>query len=51
MQRSRLHRYSITSLALACIVKSAVMPGVPTLRHEPRGRPKNGRAVLSLGSL
>ena len=45
MQRSKLHRYSITSSALACNVKGMVMLGVRTLRHEPRGRPKDGRAV------
>jgi hypothetical protein len=45
MQRSKLRRYSIASSALACNVKGTVMPGVRTLRHEPHGRPKDGRAV------
>jgi hypothetical protein len=45
MQRSKLHRYSIASSALVCNVKGTVMPGVRTLRHEPCGRPKDGRAV------
>jgi hypothetical protein len=51
MQRSRLHRHSITSSALPCNVKGTVMPGVRTVRHEPRGRQKTAAQSLSLGSL
>jgi hypothetical protein len=42
---SAWQRHSIALRALACNVKRTVMPGVRTLRHEPRGRPKDGRAV------
>jgi hypothetical protein len=40
MQRSRLHRYSIASSALACNVKGTVKPDVRTSRP-----PEDGRAV------
>jgi hypothetical protein len=51
MQRSKLHRYSITSSALACNVKGTVMLASRPCGTNRAAAPKTAAQSLSLGSL